>query len=128
DLDILAEVALTLRAKYCARPGDPPPYLTFRGEFDMLDIKKSFWDAGARFNDGTGYHGGIFRMGELVNPPAIDLPIKIVDGANLASLMEAVRIKEFHDFYVSEIFGTPHKAANASHVFVRSFEDLLQVL
>ncbi|WP_405772970.1 hypothetical protein [Streptomyces sp. NBC_01538] len=128
DLDVLAEVALTLRGKYCARPGDPPPYLTFRGEFDILEIKKSFWDAGARFNDGTGYHGGIFRMDELVNPPAGDMAIKIVDGANLASLMEAVRIKEFHDFYVSEIFGTPHKAANASHIFVRSFEDLLQVL
>ncbi|MFG3282692.1 hypothetical protein [Streptomyces sp. NPDC048111] len=128
DVDTLAEVALLLMDKYCARPGDPPPYVTFRGDFDALVIKKALWEAGARFNDGTGYHGGIFRMDELVNPPVNDLRLKIVDRENISALMDSVRIKEFHDFYLFESVTTPHQASTASHVFVRSFEDLLQVL
>lgn len=128
DLDTLAEVALLLMEKYCARAGDPPPYITFRGDFDTLAIKKALWDAGARFNDGTGYHGGIFRMEELVNPPASDRKLKIVDRVDLPVLMDSVRIKEFHDFYLAESVKTPLQASTASHVFVRSFEDLLQVL
>ncbi|MDQ1018021.1 MULTISPECIES: hypothetical protein [Streptomyces] len=128
DVDVMAEVVLLLRDKYCSKPGHPPPYVTFRGDFDSLEIKKALWDAGARFNDGTGYHGGLFRMQELISPPTSDLKLKVVDGEHLALLMDSVRIKEFHDFYVTEIERTPHKASTASHVFVRSFEDLLQVL
>ncbi|MBK3642969.1 hypothetical protein [Streptomyces sp. MBT33] len=128
ELDTLAEVVILLRDKYCPGPAYPPPYLTFRGDIDSLEIKKALWDAGARFNDGTGYHGGIFRLDELINPPSTDLNLKIVDGDHLTSLMDNVRIKEFHDFYVTESADTPRNVAGASHVFVRSFEDLLQVL
>ncbi|WP_329149491.1 hypothetical protein OIU91_23235 [Streptomyces sp. NBC_01456] len=128
DVDTLAEVALRLRKKYCSRLADPPPYITFRGDYDTLEIKKALWDAGARFNDGTGYHGGIFRMEELISPPANDLKLKVLDWDHLANLMDSVRVKEFHDFYIAESVTTPHNASTASHVFVRSYEDLLQVL
>ncbi|KJY42343.1 hypothetical protein VR46_23640 [Streptomyces sp. NRRL S-444] len=67
-------------------------------------------------------------MDELINPPSNDLKVKVVDGEHLASLMSSVRIKEFHDFYVHEGLATTHKDVAASHVFVRSFEDLLEVL
>ncbi|GGM02448.1 hypothetical protein GCM10010129_52240 [Streptomyces fumigatiscleroticus] len=129
DVDALASVALLLRDKYCARPGDPPPYITFRGDYDILAIKKAFWDAGARFNDGTGYHGGIFRWDELLSPPASDLKIKIVEATDLTRLMQSVRIKEFHDFYTFEKINATHDGPDvASYVFVRSYEDLLEVL
>ncbi|MFJ8093129.1 hypothetical protein [Streptomyces griseofuscus] len=128
ELDTLAEVIILLRDKYCPGPAYPPPYMTFRGDFNSLEIKKALWDAGARFNDGTGYHGGIFRIEELINPPASDLKLKIIDAEHLTSLMDNVRIKEFHDFYATESASTPRSVSGASHVFVRSFEDLLQVL
>ncbi|MEV7856469.1 hypothetical protein [Streptomyces sp. NPDC088183] len=129
DAESLAEVAVMLQNKYCSvKVGGKAPYLTFRGAPDELGIKKALWDAGARFNDGTGYHGGIFRMDELIDPPARDLKLKVVAPRHLPALLEQVRIREFHDFYLGSPLRRPENAAKASHVFLRSFEDLLQVL
>ncbi|MEU0759529.1 hypothetical protein ABZ351_07630 [Streptomyces microflavus] len=129
DPESLAEVAVMLQNKYSSfRAGGKAPYLTFRGTPDELGIKRTLWEAGARFNDGTGYHGGVFRMDELIDPPVRDLKLKIVSGVHLPELLDKVRFKEFHDFYLNDPLRTPHNAVRASHVFLRSFEDLSHVL
>ena len=123
----IAEAVLHICDRYRIEENSPAPYFTFHGEFDESSIKASLWEAGAYFNDGRGYHGGVFRMEILTNPPFGAARIKIVEPGRLHELMTKVTFKEFHDFFLVEKTDSPIPVPRPHHVFLESHGDLIEV-
>lgn len=123
----IAEAVLTICERYRVRQDSPAPYFTFRGHFNESSIKASLWEAGAYFNDGRGYHGGEFRMEILTRPPFNTGHIKIFEYGQLQELMNQVRFKEFHDFFLVEGKEPPIPIPRPHQVFFQTYGDLARV-
>ncbi|MFF9360857.1 hypothetical protein [Streptomyces griseoluteus] len=119
----LVEIVTCLRGRY--HVGDsPPPYIAFRGEVNLTEVKHALWQEGIYFHDGFDYGGAEFNPDSLVSPPLPGGGVKLVEAKYLAELVGRVKIHEVHDFYLGDPTTNIFSEARARHALVENPSDL----
>lgn len=63
----------------------------------------------------------------LTNPPFGAARLKLVEQDKLHDLMTEVKVKEFHDFFLTGKCDSPVAVPRPHHVFLQSHGDLMEV-
>ncbi|MFG1876686.1 hypothetical protein ACGFIV_17765 [Sphaerisporangium sp. NPDC049003] len=102
----------------------PAPFISLHGAIDLKKVKDVLWDAGEYFHDGFDYGGAAFSARSLVTPQLPGHGIKLVDFAMRAEVAAAAKVREVHDFYITEPTVNPYGEAKACHIYLDAVTDL----
>ncbi|MFJ4936739.1 hypothetical protein ACIP8U_23185 [Streptomyces pseudovenezuelae] len=122
----LVDIISNLKRRYFA--GDSPaPYVSFRGPFDLVELKHSLWQAREFFHDGFDYGGATFSAASIAAPPMPVYGVKLLDFAMLNAIVGHVKVHEVHDFYLTNPASNPFSEARNRHVTIESPTDLVEI-
>jgi hypothetical protein len=122
----LIDFADATGGRFCVRKNSPAPYLLLRGSLDVREFKRELWDRGLKFVDGTNFDGDRFRIGDLTGPPK-DAKLRIIEESRLPDLVNAVKVHEVYDFYLTRPMGKKFPTAKSVRMMVDSVEDAVKI-
>ncbi len=105
-LGVLVKIAARLSSKFYKKGKSPQPYITFRNltEDRLRELKRTLFDAGIHFFDGTHFDGDRFRLNELAGAPASsrEFTLKMVSEHQTSMLVQRLHIHEVFQFFVGD--------------------------